>query len=65
MTSTKQHCVTVLLNDIEWEALEKRMDYLRGQNSSGRVTRSDAIRHAVMSTGYTRQAKKNADQKTD
>ena len=52
--------VTVKLNDQEEALLQERIDYLQQQRRGSRVTKSEAIRHAITQTNYK---KRTADKK--
>lgn len=50
--------VTVSLNEEEVALLNERMDYLKEQRGVGsRVTKAEAIRHAICQTSYKRGKK--------
>lgn len=51
--------VTVDLNDEELKALQERMDYLQEKRKTKRISKSDAIRHAIMQTSYKRKKKED------
>lgn len=54
--------VTVTLNEDEQVLLNERIEYLKAQRGVGcRVTKAEAIRHAICHTGYRRD-KKNKDE---
>jgi len=53
--------VTVDLNEEELKALQERMDYLQEKRKSKRISKSDAIRHAIMQTGYKRKKKESTE----
>lgn len=54
--------VTVSLNAEEQELLNERIEYLKEQRGVGcRVTKAEAIRHAICQTSYKR-GKKNKDE---
>ena len=50
----KSLVVTVSLNDEEQAALYERMDYLSAKNRGRRISKAEAIRHAILATGYKR-----------
>lgn len=45
-------CVTVTLNIEELELLEERIEYLKEKRGTTRVSKSEAIRHAICQTNY-------------
>lgn len=47
-------CVTVTLNIEELELLEERIEYLKEKRGTTRVSKSEAIRHAICQTNYKR-----------
>ena len=57
MVTKDKLCVTVYLNAEEQKALQERMDYLQEKQGYGKITKTDAIRHAIMQTGYKRTKK--------
>lgn len=57
--------VTVTLNEAEQELLNERIEYLIEQRGVGcRVTKAEAIRHAICQTSYKR-GKKNSQERED
>lgn len=50
-------CVTVTLNDEELAMLEERIEYLKEKRGTTRVSKSEAIRHAIMQKSYKRERK--------
>lgn len=55
-------CVTVTLNREEMTLLEERIEYLKEKRGTTRVSKSEAIRHAISQTNYKRDKKsKNVD----
>lgn len=50
-------CVTVTLNKEEQLLLEERIEYLKEKRGTSRVSKSDAIRHALSQTNYKRDRK--------
>ncbi len=55
-------CVTVTLNREEMALLEERIEYLKEKRGTTRVSKSEAIRHAIFQTNYKRDKKsKNVD----
>ena len=61
MNSKGLTCVTTYLNAEEMKALEERMSYLQEKQGYGKVTKSDAIRHAIMQTSYKRDKKEKKE----
>ncbi|MBQ8636222.1 hypothetical protein IJ425_08740 [bacterium] len=60
MSEKKNMVVTVSLNEEEIALLEERIEYLKEQRGVGsRVTKAEAIRHAICQTSYRR--KKNGE----
>ena len=57
----KRKVLTVEIDDEIEAALQERMEYLRQKQRYRKVTRSDAVRHALLSTGYKRTGKRNSD----
>jgi len=57
----KRKTLTVEIDDEIEAALEERMEYLRTKQRYRRVTKSDAVRHALLSTGYKRPGKNKSD----
>lgn len=53
--------VSVIVNEEEQQAIEERREYLRQKTGLTRISKADAIRHAIMQTNYKRQGKKNSD----
>ena len=51
----KAKYLTVRLDDEMEEALEQRMDYLQQLWGVRRVTQSDAVRHALLKSNYSRK----------
>lgn len=45
-------CVTVILNKDELKLLEDRIEYLKAKSGATRVSKSEAIRHAISQTNY-------------
>lgn len=61
MSEKKNMVVTVSLNEEEIALLEERIEYLKEQRGVGsRVTKAEAIRHAICQTSYKR-GKKSGD----
>lgn len=54
-------CVTVTLNKEELALLEERIEYLKEKRGTTRVSKSEAIRHAISQTNYKRDRKSNKD----
>lgn len=52
-------CVTVTLNREEMALLEERIQYLKKLRNTTRVSKSDAIRHALSQKNYKRAKKAN------
>ncbi len=50
-------CVTVTLNDEELEMLQERIEYLKEKRATTRVSKAEAIRHAIAQTNYKRETK--------
>ena len=57
MNTKDKLCVTVYLDEEEQKALQERIDYLQERKGYGKVTKTDALRHAIMQTGYKRNRK--------
>ena len=58
--------VTVCLNEEELALLNERIDYLEQQRGVGsRVTKSEAIRHAICQTSYKRTGSKSGKNKNE
>ena len=55
-------CVTVVLNDEEMELLNERIEYLKEKRGTTRVSKSEAIRHAICQTNYKRDKKAKKDE---
>lgn len=53
----KYEYVTVRIDEETKAALDKRIEYLQETWGVHKVTKSDAIRHAIMKTGYSRSKK--------
>lgn len=51
----KSKYLTVRLDDEMEKALEQRMDYLQQLWGVRRVTKSDAVRHALLKSNYSRK----------
>lgn len=51
----KSTYVTVRIDEQMEKAIEDRMEYLKRLWGVPHVTKSDAIRHAIMKTNYTRK----------
>ena len=49
--------VTVKLNEQEVALLKERIDYLQQQRRGFRVTKSEAIRHAITQSDYKKRKK--------
>lgn len=64
MSGKKYRYITVRVDDEIEQLLEERMEYLKKSWKVARVTKSDAIRHALTRTGYSRK-KKNSDSDID
>ena len=62
MNSKGLTCVTVYLNAEEMKALEDRMAYLQEKHGYRKVTKSDAVRHAIMQTSYKRDKKSKGEE---
>jgi hypothetical protein len=50
-------CVTIILNQEEMKLLEERIEYLKAKSGATRVSKSEAIRHAIRQTGYKEDSK--------
>jgi hypothetical protein len=48
-------CVTVYLDQEELAALEDRMNYLQQKQGYGKVTKTDAVKHAIMQKTYRKE----------
>lgn len=55
-------CVTVTLNKEELALLEERIEYLKEKRGTTRVSKSEAIRHAICQTNYKRDRKGKKDE---
>ena len=55
-------CVTVTLNKDEFALLEERIQYLKEKRGTTRVSKSEAIRHAISQTNYKRDRKAMKDE---
>ena len=53
--SDKSKYLTVRLDDEMEKALKQRMDYLQQLWGVRRVTKSDAVRHALLKSNYSRK----------
>ena len=54
-------CVTVTLNKEELQFLEERIEYLKEKRGTSRISKSEAIRHAICQTSYKRDRKVKKD----
>lgn len=61
MSERKSLCVTVTLNEEELTLLEERIEYLKEKRGTSRVSKSEAIRHAISQTNYKRDKKSKKD----
>ena len=53
--ASKYKYITVRIDDEVEEMLNERIKYLQKIMGPVRVTKSDAVRHALMKSGYTRK----------
>ncbi len=58
MDKSKQHHISVVVDDETYKALQERISYLQARRPGSKVTTSDAVRHALTHTGYKRHGKK-------
>lgn len=55
-------CVTVTLNAEEYKLLQDRIEYLKEKRGTDRISKSEAIRHAISQTNYKRDRKGKKDE---
>lgn len=60
MENKKYKYITVRVDDEIERLLDERIEYLKKSWGVDRVTKSDAIRHAITRTGYSRK-KRSSD----
>lgn len=53
--------LTILLTDEEQQAIEERREYLRQKTGLTRISKGEAVRHAIMQTNYKRSNKKKSE----
>lgn len=58
----KRKILTIEIDDEVEAALQERMDYLSQKQRYRRITKSDAVRHALLNTAYKRTGKKGTEE---
>lgn len=61
MEGKKREYIAVELDDDLRQVIAERMDYLKKKRPDQKVTKSDVLRHALFSTGYTKSRKNKND----
>ena len=57
----KRKVLSVEINESMEQLLQERIEYLQAKNPHTKITKSDAVRHAICHTGYKREKNKRTD----